>query len=184
MDSITIVKDFISKYYITREITNSDEFKEICIQKISLSVFNEVFHKLVELNDGDFVGDILYIGFVLNIFNKNHIENLRKLLGENWHKSHEDIVGLFQTKFHQNTENLGVLLSALKTIPDYLQPEDFKYSYIRKLIYAIGAQPEPWNIESLEALTKSEDEKIRDLAIHQIEKRKKLGRWEFDPKSE
>ena len=54
-----------------------------------------------------------------------------------------------------------------------------KYPYIRKIIYAIGAQPEPYNIDALEKLaTKTNDEQIKDLALHQIKKRKELGRWE------
>ena len=63
--------------------------------------------------------------------------------------------------------------------PDrYQHDEDLKYPFIRKIIYAIGAQPEPYNIEALETLLQSEDEKIKELALHQIEKRKQLGRWE------
>jgi hypothetical protein len=46
------------------------------------------------------------------------------------------------------------------------------------LIYAIGAQPEPFNLNALEGLTKSQDEKIRNIAAHQIEKRNQYGRWE------
>ena len=54
-----------------------------------------------------------------------------------------------------------------------------KYPYIRKIIYAIGSQPEPYNSEALEKLaSETNDEKIKDLALHQIEKRKELGRWE------
>jgi len=45
---------------------------------------------------------------------------------------------------------------------------------MRKLIYAIGAQPEPDNIVALNKLTQSEDEKIKELALHQIEKRERL----------
>ncbi len=98
------------------------------------------------------------------------------------HNEHEEIVGAFQTLFNDNKENISVLLKAIESIPEYLQPEDFKYPYIRKIIYAIGAQPEPYNIQALEKLTQSEDENIKEIALHQIDKRKNLGRWESNVK--
>jgi hypothetical protein len=101
-----------------------------------------------------------------------------------YHHEHEEIAGAFQAFFHDDKENIAILLNAIKQIPEYLQPEDFKYPYIRKIIYAIGAQPEPYNIQALEELAKSADEQIRELALHQIEKRKKLGNWESKKKTE
>jgi len=102
----------------------------------------------------------------------------RKYLLKNWHHEHEEIAGSFQAFFHNDKENIPILLEAINDVPKYLQIDDLKKSYIRKIIYAIGAQPEPENIKALEGLAKSGDEKVRDLATHQIEKRKKLGRWE------
>lgn len=112
-----------------------------------------------------------------DIFSYLNIE--KKLLSEDWHTTHEDLVGFFQLVFNNDSENIPVLLKSIDNVPAYLQEDDFKYPYIRKLIYAIGAQPEPYNIEALEKLAnETEDEQIRELALHQIEKRKKLGRWE------
>lgn len=102
-----------------------------------------------------------------------------KYLLINWHHEHEEIAGSFQAFFHNDKKNILTLLNAINNIPNHLTPDDFKYPYIRKLIYAIGAQPEPYNIEALEKLAnETNDEKIKDLALHQIEKRKELGRWE------
>lgn len=110
---------------------------------------------------------------------KNEEEKLfRLLLKEQNHFQHENLVTAFQTNFNSNVNNIDALCSAINTVPNYLSPDDFKYPYIRKIIYAIGAQPEPENIKALKELAKSKDEKIRDLATHQIEKRRKLGRWE------
>lgn len=109
----------------------------------------------------------------------------RKYLLVKWHHEHEEIVGSFQIIFNDNNKNIPILLEAINNIPEYLQPEDFKYPYIRKIIYAIGAQPEPYNIEALEKLEyETGDEQIRDLALHQIKKRKELGRWEFNKNNE
>lgn len=105
-------------------------------------------------------------------------EVYRKYLLKNWHHEHEEIVGTFQTYFNTNPSNVATLLKAIDNIPNYLKEDDFKYPYIRKIIYAIGAQPAPYNIQALEDLAQSSDKNIRELVIHQIEKRKKLGRWE------
>jgi len=68
---------------------------------------------------------------------------------------------------------------ALNKLPDfYKSSDDLKYSYIRKIIYAIGAQPTPENIQALEEIAQSRDNEIRNLALHQIKKRKERGRWE------
>jgi len=118
----------------------------------------------------------------LNMLPKNDVRKFelidKDLLLSDWHTTHEDLVGVFHFIFNNNKESIDVLLKALRNIPQYLQHEDFKYPYVKKLIYAIGAQPEPYNIEALEQLAKSEDEKIRELSLCQVEKRKKFGRWE------
>lgn len=98
---------------------------------------------------------------------------------ETWHIENEDIVRYFQNEFNNDRENISILLRAIKIVPDYLKFDDMKYPYFRKIIYAIGAQPEPYNIEALEKLaSETDDEQIKELALHQIKKRKELGRWE------
>ena len=106
---------------------------------------------------------------------------MRKLLLQNFHDSHEEIVSLFQSHWNNDTENIPILLKALKSTPQYLQPKDFRYPYIRKIIYAIGAQPQPESLSALGDLaSEAGDEKIKELALHQLKKRKKLGRWEYE----
>ena len=83
----------------------------------------------------------------------------------------------FQTIFNNNTENIPILLKAIDNIPEYLELEDFKYPYIRKIIYAIGAQSQPESLLALEKLAaETNDTEIKKLALHQLEKRKELGR--------
>lgn len=135
------------------------------------------------INDIDSEG-LQYLNMLIpeDIF--RHINIKRKLLIENWHNTHEDLVGYFQLIFNNDAENIVYLEKALHNLPVYLTPEDFKYPYIRKIIYAIGAQPEPYNIEALDKLAKqTNDEHIKQLALHQIEKRKRLGRWESESNS-
>ena len=74
----------------------------------------------------------------------------------------------------QNVILTGWLLNCFNpSSAKYLEPEDFKYPYIRKIIYAIGAQPQPESLLALEKLaSETDDEKIKELALHQLEKRK------------
>lgn len=100
---------------------------------------------------------------------------------ENWHHGHEDIIGLMQQFFNSNKNNITYLTKRLSDLPEfYKHDECLKYPFIRKIIYAIGAQPEPYNFEALEKIAQSDDQETRDLALHQIEKRKELGRWEAE----
>jgi len=87
------------------------------------------------------------------------------------HNEHEEIAQSFQNEWNKDMENIPVLLKAIEDVPYYIERID-KYPYIRKLIYAIGAQPEPYNIYALEKLTRSEDKELVALALHQIDKRK------------
>ena len=99
----------------------------------------------------------------------------RQLLLEDWHIEHEDIVGFFQSYFNKDIENIYILLNALINIPTYLQEDEVtKYSYIKKIIYAIGAQPQPESLSALEDLSsETGDEKIKELALHQLKKKGK-----------
>ena len=79
------------------------------------------------------------------------------------------------------TEGENYNLKAIDNIPEYLEDDDFKYPYIRKIIYAIGAQPQPESLLALEKLaSETNDTEIKKLALHQLEKRKELGRWEYE----
>lgn len=139
------------------------------------------FWEVMEEKDSE---SLQYLDMLPKEDSKSYIQIRKQLLLESWHQLHEDIVGFFQLVYNDNIENINVLLEAISNLPEYLSPDDFKYPYIRKIIYAIGAQPEPCNILALERLAKTEDEQIRKLALHQIEKRKRLGRWESKKKTE
>jgi hypothetical protein len=94
------------------------------------------------------------------------------------HFNHENIASSFQTYFNDDESFIKHLIQAINNIPDYLQYDDLKYPYLRKIIYAIGAQLSPFNIIALEGLLINEDLEIKNLVKHQIEKRERRGRWE------
>ncbi len=171
------IKSIMKSYYLNK-IEDNDELRRLYKDFFTKDDIIKALHIAVEEKDSQGVEDIFHISFALNLLPSKEESIFQILLLERWHNRHEDVVRLCQNVYHNNKENAKTLLNAIETIPEYLQDEDFKYPYIRKIIYAIGAQPEPDNIKALEDLAKSKDEKIRDLATHQIEKRKKLGRWE------
>lgn len=161
--------------YACGKITKEELFKKLPLYAESGFLINQ-YKDAIDKKDSS----------MINFLRMIPCENLqilypiyKKLLLENWHIENEDIARCFQNEFNDNKENILVLLESIKIVPDYLKFDDMKYPYIRKLIYAIGAQPEPYNIEALEKLAnETTDEKIKKLALHQIKKRKELGRWE------
>ena len=112
---------------------------------------------------------------------KKKEEIYQEFLLQKFHHEHEEMASTFQTIFNNNTENIPILLKAIENIPKYLEDDDFKYPYVRKIIYAIGAQPQPESLLALEKLaSETNDTEIKKLALHQLEKRKELGRWEYE----
>jgi hypothetical protein len=100
------------------------------------------------------------------------------LLLQTWHNNHENIVHDIQRYFHENIDTITTLLNLLQNPPNRNAYVGFFEVLARKIIFAIGAHPEPNNMNTLEELTKSSNIIISDLAIHQLDKRRRLGRWE------
>jgi len=175
MRNINKITNIFNLYY-SKKITREERLTMLK-NSISIEDFNEAILLLEDGKSLEDVRNVILTGWLLNCFNPSNEEPLRRLLLLNFHNSHEDIVDLFQTMWNNSTKNTPILLKALKNIPKYLEPEDFKYPYIRKIIYAIGAQPQPESLLALEKLAfETNDIKIKELALHQLEKRKELGR--------
>ena len=175
MRNINKITNIFNLYY-SKKIAREERLTMLK-NTISIEDFNEAISLLEDTKSLDDVQNVILTGWLLNCFNPSNEEPLRRLLLLNFHNSHEDIVDLFQTMWNNSTKNTPILLKALKNIPKYLEPEDFKYPYIRKIIYAIGAQTQPESLLALEKLAfETNDIKIKELALHQLEKRKELGR--------
>lgn len=165
---------FDENYKISREKlflifpyrANFDELKQLLLDSKTDSIYDTRFSSILWR-------------FPIAMSDHEFMKLLQFFLVENWHHDHESMIGSFQDWFNEDKENVELLMQALSSLPEfYKYDEDLKYPYIRKIIYAIGAQPEPYNFEALETISQSEDEEIKALALHQIEKRKQLGRWE------
>ena len=179
MRNINKITNIFNLYY-SKKITREERLTMLK-NSISIEDFNEAILLLEDGKSLEDVRNVILTGWLLNCFNPSNEEPLRRLLLLNFHNSHEDIVDLFQTMWNNSTKNIPILLKAIDSIPEYLEPEDFKYPYIRKIIYAIGAQPQPESLLALEKLaSETNDTEIKKLALHQLEKRKELGRWEYE----
>ena len=171
MQNIKKITKIFNLYY-TDKITREERLAMLK-NTISIEDFNEAILLLEDGKSLDDVQNVILTGWLLNCFNLSNEEPLRRLLLLNFHDSHEDIVDLFQTMWNNSTKNISILLKAIDNIPKYLEDYDFKYPYIRKIIYAIGAQPQPESLLALEKLaSETNDIKIKELALHQLEKRK------------
>ena len=171
MQNIKKITKIFNLYY-TDKITREERLTMLK-NTISIEDFNEAILLLEDGKSLDDVQNVILTGWLLNCFNPSNEEPLRRLLLLNFHNSHEDIVDLFQTMWNNSTKNIPILLKAIDNIPKYLEDDDFKYPYIRKIIYAIGAQPQPESLLALEKLaSETNDIKIKELALHQLGKRK------------
>ena len=171
MRNINKITNIFNLYY-SKKIAREERLTMLK-NTISIEDFNEAISLLEDTKSLDDVQNVILTGWLLNCFNPSNEEPLRRLLLLNFHNSHEDIVDLFQTIWNNSAKNIPILLKAIDNIPTYLEPEDFKYPYIRKIIYAIGAQPQPESLLALEKLAaETNDIKIKELALHQLEKRK------------
>ena len=179
MKNINKITNIFNLYY-SKKIAREERLTMLK-NSISVEDFNEAILLLEDGKSLEDVRNVILTGWLLNCFNPSNEEPLRRLLLLNFHNSHEDIVDLFQTMWNNSTKNIPILSKAIDSIPEYLEPEDFKYPYVRKIIYAIGAQPQPESLLALEKLaSETNDIKIKELALHQLEKRKELGRWEYE----
>ena len=171
MRNINKITNIFNLYY-SKKITREERLTMLK-NSINIEDFNEAILLLEDDKSLEDVRNVILTGWLLNCFNPSNEEPLRRLLSLNFHNSHEDIVDLFQTMWNNSTKNIPILLKAIDNIPEYLEDDDFKYPYIRKIIYAIGAQPQPESLLALEKLaSETNDTEIKELALHQLEKRK------------
>jgi len=161
MRNINKITNIFDLYY-TDKITREERLTMLK-NTISIEDFNEAISLLEDTKSLEDVQNVILTGWLLNCFNPSNEEPLRKLLLLNFHDSHEDIVDLFQTMWNNSAKNIPILLKTIDNIPEYLEPEDFKHPYIRKIIYAIGAQPQPESLLALEKLaSETNDIKIKE----------------------
>lgn len=98
---------------------------------------------------------------------ENNIELICKLLVEQWHYSHENIVSYFQQL--KNPETIDCLYKTTQTKYDYLEYNDC-YSLIVKCCWALGDINTPESKEKLRLLAQSDNEIMQNAAKEQLER--------------
>lgn len=162
-------------------LSNREEIYKKLHFKVSFEVFKQLLFSLkddIKLCERHF-SDVYRL--LPHTMSKKEFEELHTFFfKEKWHRNHDDMVGMFQTTFNDNPKNIDTILHVMNDLPEFYRYDtDLKHPFIRKCIYAIGAQPEPYNIQALEALLEKEtDEEIIEYLEEQIETRKTDGRRE------
>jgi hypothetical protein len=111
----------------------------------------------------------LLIGFTFG-FAPAHKDILRRLIDEDWHCSHEDVVSALQT--WPTADTVDALFRATQWIPKSLEYDDNRALAV-KAIWALGKIPGAEAETKLEALARSDSFILRRTAEEQLERRRK-----------
>ena len=148
---------------------------ELIFEELNLRVnFEEMKDLLMSMKESDHPANRFHT-LLLRLPHSMTYEELEELyrffLLKDFHHDHEYMVGAFQRFFNKNPKNIEVILKIMSDLPAFYRHDgDIRDPFIRKCMYAIAAQPEPNNIETLVQLTRSKDESIHTYAQYQLEK--------------
>jgi hypothetical protein len=113
----------------------------------------------------------LAIGFTFG-FAPDHKDVLRRLVDDDWHYSHEDIVSVLQT--WPTIDTVEALFHATQWIPKALEYDDSRALAV-KAILALGKIPGTEAETKLEELARSDNAILRKTAQDQLERRHKTA---------
>ncbi|MEA5257633.1 hypothetical protein VB264_07550 [Arcicella aquatica] len=175
-----ILTDKDLEILVNNSLSNREEIYNKIHFKVSFEEFKQILFSLKDDVEHIDLFSIIY-WLLPHSMSKNEFEELNTIfLKEKWHNGHDDMVGMFQVYFYDNPKNIDTILHIMNDLPEFYRYDTcLKHPFIRKCIYAIGAQPEPYNIQALEALLEKEtEEELIEYLEEQIETRKTDGRWE------
>ena len=121
MEVLNTIANIFSLYY-AHKITK-EERKGILKRYISPEMFDIAVFSLIDKGTLEITREVILTGFLLDYYSEANEIPMRKLLLQNFHNSHEDIVSLFQSQWNNNTENITVLLKALKKSRSIYNPK-------------------------------------------------------------
>ncbi|MDR6340044.1 hypothetical protein HNQ91_003109 [Filimonas zeae] len=91
--------------------------------------------KAYDEKSADGIEYALLLGFIFQLFSAKYVGILCRLLGEDWHFKHEDIVLILQDL--KSIDSVGALYNAVFLKLEYLNYDE-SYSLARKCIHALG----------------------------------------------
>jgi len=98
-----------------------------------------------------------------------HKDILRRLIDEDWHNCHEEVVSALQN--WPTPDSVDALFRATQWIPKSLEYDDARALAV-KAIWALGKIPGPEAEAKLEMLARSENTILRQNAVEQLERRR------------
>jgi len=149
------------------DLISKNEFVQAFFENASVhsDYLLELLEEVYMEKNADDLEDIMYVGFVLNLFTIKYTSILCKLIEEDWHISHEDIAALFQ-KLKPIDACESLYISANHRL-EYLEYDE-AYALAVKCIWALGTINTDLSIEKLKLLATSSNEIIRESAINQL----------------
>jgi hypothetical protein len=125
---------------------------------------------LEEAENGQNAEDLLCaltVGYTFG-FAPKHTDVLCRLVGANWHFSHEDVVGALDDL--RVPDAVRALYHATQWVPEYLNFDETRALAV-KAIWALGKIAGGDAEEKLEGLTRSDDPTLRENAADQLRRR-------------
>jgi hypothetical protein len=103
-------------------------------------------------------------------FSSGHEEILCRLAFEDWHWSHESIVGALELGEFKDERCIDALYHLTQFVPPYLEFDDARALAI-KAIWALGRIPGHSSQAKLEALAQSSSPRLKQVAEEQLNRR-------------
>jgi hypothetical protein len=135
--------------------------------KLALRWLDEAY----KARNADDLNCALTIGFTFG-FAPAHKDILCRLVEEDWHYSHEDVVSALKT--WPTPDTVEALFRATQWIPKSLEYDDHRALAV-KAIWALGKIPGTEVETKLEALARSDNAILRKTAEEQLERRHKTA---------
>ena len=156
------------KQLMSRAITSSQFIKEfevdIAVNPSALVPLLEIAYNEKNASDLDL---IMYVGFAFNLFNYDYIDVLSKLLIEDWHYKHEDIVSVFEDL--TPPEVVDILYQTAFKKYKYLACDGDYNSLSQRCLWALRKINTSKALEKLLECSKSDDPYIRKEALMHLE---------------
>lgn len=125
----------------------------------------QLLEKAYQEKNADDVDILLVLGFLFDVFSKDYIDILCKLIVEDWHYKHEDIALVLQKL--KSPESIDALYKTALAKFEYLDYDD-SYALARKCIHALGDMNTDYAKEKLKLLAASDIDIIKEKAEKQL----------------
>ncbi len=148
----------------TRGTSNADFLRYFPAAVEDGKVASRLIEEACGARNADDLMGALIVGFVFD-FGPEHIPSLCRLVDEDWHHSHEDVVSALDGL--RTPAAIEALCRATQWIPEYLDFDETRALAV-KAIWGLGNLPRSLTDIKLEQLTRSADPILRQNALEQL----------------